>query len=291
MSQTPLPGHADQPPEILCGSCGRFVGAQPKCPHCGANATARLSVRVFRIGAVLLATVGLGLLYQMAVHREIPLVEIGAISPTMNFAYVRVAGVVAGESRVSRENDRVRSVRFLVEDGSGEIPVVAYGAKGQQLADRDCVPHAGDHVEVVGSLNVAADRVALWLQSPDQLTLVRQEVPAVAIASLTAETVGTSAAIAGTITAVAAPAAGTKRPWRVRVQDASGTGDLIFWADTQAQLANPDRLRAGVAVRARVTVGSYRDQIQLRVEDARDLDLLDPAPAGTPPATPAGDAP
>ncbi|MCX7009342.1 MAG: hypothetical protein NTY53_19200, partial [Kiritimatiellaeota bacterium] len=45
--------------EITCPKCGRYVGPRTRCPHCGTRQPQRVSLRVLRIAAVLLATVGL----------------------------------------------------------------------------------------------------------------------------------------------------------------------------------------------------------------------------------------
>ncbi|MCE9615460.1 MAG: hypothetical protein K8T26_14410 [Lentisphaerae bacterium] len=279
----PLPGHAEQPPDIMCGSCGRFVGALTRCPHCGARISGRLSVRLFRYAAVLLSTVGLGLLYLMAIRREIPLVQVGALSPTMNFAYVRVAGTVAGDARVSRDGNRVRSVRFIVDDGTGEIPVTAYGAKGQALLSGGRLPHDGDHAEVTGSLNVSADRVALYLQSPEHLVIQRAEAPPARLADLTPAQRGQAVAITGHVTHVSPPKTGSKQPWSVGVSDGSATRDLVLWPDVYAALANAAALTPGAGIRVRVSIGTYRDRLQLRVETAADLQVTAPGDAGAPP--------
>jgi hypothetical protein len=278
MQNSTLPGHAEQPTDILCGSCGRFVGAQTRCPHCGAGVQARLSIKLFRVVSVLLATVGLGLLYLMAVKRQIPLIEIGSISPTMNFAYVRVTGNVDGEVRISRDGRQVRSVRFNVDDGTGVLPVSAYGPKGQALVVRGLVPRTGDRVEVTGSLNVSADRVALWLQSPDQLTLTRAETPVATLDSLGAEQVGRTVTVRGTIRDVSAPDVGTRRPWKVALEDGSATHDIVFWSDVHDALPDPGLLRPGARLDARVRVGRYRDELQLKAEGPGDL-LLTPGAA------------
>jgi DNA/RNA endonuclease YhcR with UshA esterase domain len=274
MPQDSLPGHEEQPEEILCESCGRFVGALGKCPHCGARVEARLSLRVFRWTAVLLSTVGLGLLYLMSTHREIPIVRVAEIKATMNFAYVRVAGVVSEDARVNRTGDAIRSVRFTLNDGTGEIPVTAFRANGVKLVEQDRVPHLGDKVELTGSLSVSAERVALWLQAPDQMKLERAKLEELALADISKAHEGRAVKVTGILRAVKAPAEGSGRPWTLVLADSSGTGEINLWSDTYETLSARGEVEPGAQVRAVVAVGSFRGHTQLRLAQAEDLEVL-----------------
>jgi DNA/RNA endonuclease YhcR with UshA esterase domain len=241
---------------------------------------ARISVRVFRYAAVLLATIGLGALYLMATHREIPIVEIGSIEPTMNFAYVRVEGNVTEEARVNREGGHIRSVRFVVDDGTGEIPVTAFRAKGQELVDADLLPSVGDHVLVTGSLSVSAERVGLWLQSPRQLVIERAQVVKVLLGEISDSDLGSTVMVEGRITSVVPPRQDTRRPWVIVLQDASGKQEVSFWQDVYDVLGNKVQFAPGSHVRATVAVGSFRGKVQLRLAAAEDIAFID-APAAT----------
>ena len=269
---TLLPGQEDQPQGILCSSCGRFVGALTRCPHCGARVSKRLSIRVCRYAALLLATCGLGLLYLMATHQEIPMVRIGDVKPTMNFAYVRVVGTVSGDARVFKEGDRIRSLRFMVDDGSGELMVSAFQAQARKLAEDDRVPRIGDRVEVVGSLSVTADEdVVMRLQVADQLVLTRAEMPMTPLGEIAAASAGKSIMIEGTIGTITAPRAGSKAPWAVEVKDSTGTRRMTLWRSVYDELPDKTLLAPGALIRARTSVKSYRNEIQLSLDRGADL--------------------
>ena len=156
--------------DALCPGCERFVGAEGVCRYCGEE-TMRLPLwRRLRVAALLLAVVGLGLLYVVARHKPIPTVRIGDITPTMNFAYVCVAGTVESRPYVSKGGTRVDYAAFTIDDGSGTIRVAAYGRVAQQLAALERLPAKGDSVSVSGSLGVPADgRVKLHLRSAGQI--------------------------------------------------------------------------------------------------------------------------
>jgi DNA/RNA endonuclease YhcR with UshA esterase domain len=274
MNDAPLPGHAEQPSEIICSDCGRFVGALTRCPHCGARVPVRMSLRVFRYAALILATAGLGLLYLMATHRAIPLVRVADIKPTMNFAYVRVAGTVTGDARIFKEGERARSLRFMVDDGTGEIQVSAYQAQARKLVDADRVPRLGDRVEVSGSLGIGPnDDMILRLQVADQLALTRAAMPTTPLGDIDEGMIGTSLMIEGRITRVAAPAGQSRAPWTVTVDDGTGRQEITFWEDIYAEIRDKILLIAGTPVSARVDVRSYRGKLQLALSRGADLEF------------------
>ncbi len=270
MKEPVLPGHEQQSTDITCSSCGRFVGALTRCPHCGARVNKRLSVRATRYAAVFMSVVGLILLYWMAVSSKIQTVKISDISPTMNFAYVRVEGRVTGEPRVFKENGKARSLRFDVDDGTGEIRVSAYQTQARELLERDILPHAGDHVSVAGSLNVSADdRLMLRIQAADQVTLTRVEALRMPINQLTPES--GSVQIEGIISTVRAPKPGKKQPWSVLISDETGSVPLSFWEDVYSEIQAKDRLIPGQTIQLRANVTVYKSKIQLNIASADDL--------------------
>ena len=275
MTTNPLPGHADQPAEITCAQCGQFVGALTRCPRCGARVEKRMSIRVFRYAALALGTIGLGLLYLMATHRELPVVRIGEIKPTMNFAYVRVVGTVSGEPRVFKEAGKVRSLRFSVDDGTGEISVTAFRSQAEDLVAQDRVPTLGDRVEVAGALSMTADDdVVMRLQVPEHLKLERAEVPVTVLGKVDGNLVGNSILIEATLTAVNPPKPESKQPWVIELRDASGEGAITFWPDIYPDIRDKSLLIPGTVVRARVGVRTYKEKLQLMLNRGEDLEFL-----------------
>ena len=285
MNQASLPGQDSQPQDITCSECGHFVGALTRCPKCGAPVHKRMSLRALRYAAVLLSTVGLGLLYLMVTHREIPLVKIGDLKPTMNFAYVRIAGTVSSDARAFREGGKIRSLRFMVNDGSGEISVTAFRAQAQALEDADKLPNSGDRIEVAGSLSVTADDdVVMRLQVPEQLVLTRDEAPATPLEEVTGALEGNSIVVEGTITEVSAPKPQSKQPWVVKISDGTAEREISFWDDIYGDIPDKVLLIKGTPVRARVSVKTYRERLQLSLGRGSDLEFPTANPAGKKPA-------
>ncbi len=154
----------------FCPSCERFIGPADECPYCGADSARSPVLRRLRTAALLLAVAGLALLLLMARHKELPLIKAGEITPMMNFASGRLIGTVVKNPYVGRSTNRVEYLSFLVDDGSGQLRVVADGRVALQMAEKQLIPGKGDSVEIAGTLNVAADgNVKLRVQSAEQV--------------------------------------------------------------------------------------------------------------------------
>ena len=159
----------------ICPSCDRFIGTKDVCPYCDADSAKSPLLKHLRYAALILALLGLGLLYLMSIRREIPLTRIEEITPMMNFAYVRIAGKVPRPPYIAKKKGEVDYLSFLVDDGTGELRVAVYREAARVLVAEQRVPTRGAMVDVAGSLSVPADgRRKLTLQVPGHLKL--QEV-------------------------------------------------------------------------------------------------------------------
>ena len=156
--------------EGVCDSCRRYVGPAGTCPYCGTTTTAGAGLRILRIVSILLATAGLATLLFTAARQDVPRLAVKEIEPAMNFAYVRVAGVVVRAPSTGWRKDRPAYVSFVIDDNTGRIRVLAYGRIAQAIAAQNRLPRKGDRVEVSGSLNVTADTdTRLHVQAPEHL--------------------------------------------------------------------------------------------------------------------------
>ncbi|MBU0702411.1 MAG: hypothetical protein KKC18_00900 [Chloroflexi bacterium] len=141
-----------------CSSCGRYTGPHEACPHCGARLTGRISIRAVKIVAVILATVGLAILWFAATRAEVPLIQIGQAGATMNLAYVRIAGRCIRAPSYDPDGEYLS---FSIGDETGEIRVSAYRAETRQIVAQNRAPALGDWVEVAGTLRVREDFYSL----------------------------------------------------------------------------------------------------------------------------------
>jgi len=154
----------------FCPVCERFIGPADVCPYCGEDSARPPVWRWMKRGAWLLALIGLAWLYAAARGRNLEAVQIGRITPMMNFAYVRVTGTVVTRPYVARGDGGVEYLSFVLNDGTGRLRVAAYGDVARELAGEDRLPKRDDEVEVAGSLRITAgDRIRLRVQAADQL--------------------------------------------------------------------------------------------------------------------------
>ena len=271
-----LPGHETQSDEMNCPSCGRFVGAVTKCPYCGAKVSKRMSLTATRWAAVLLATIGLFLLYLMAKNREIPVVQLGKIEPTWNFGLIRVEGTVATDARPFKSG---RGMSFNVDDGTGRMVVFTTERQMEALKEMNLVPKAGDRIAFDAQLNISDDKSNLKISGLKTFVLEKAPADAVRIADLNIKLAGKTVSIVGQTAGLKPPAEGTNQPWKLTLSDGTGEIEVSFWPAEYAQLANPAELeRSGTWVRARVDVGKYQNQVQVKLGSGKDLEILPEAP-------------
>lgn len=274
MAQESLPGQEEQSEEAVCSQCGCYVGPLNSCRHCGAPRNRRMSLRIFRWAAVLLATVGLGILYLMSIMKDVPRIAIGDIKETMNFAYVHIEGTVPASARVYKDGDVVSSVSFSVDDGTGVIRVKAYRKKARLLMEAAKVPRAGERVALDGSLNVSADRTALYLQVPEKMEIVgRVEREQLRIEDIAASKVGSVVRVTGTIEDLKPPR-GERHPWTWELKDDTGGIRVAMWQNVKARIVNEDMLKEGASVELTPEVTSYRGKVQLQVNNPDDIRFL-----------------
>jgi hypothetical protein len=132
-----------------------------------------VSWSTLRIASLVLAFAGLGLLYAASLHRAVPVVAVKDIIPSMNYAYVRVAGRIVGDMKTGRRNGVVDYVSFRVDDGTGEITVSAYDARARGIVDEGLPLKAGAEVDAAGSLGVrTSGRSVLYVEAPEQIRVL-----------------------------------------------------------------------------------------------------------------------
>jgi hypothetical protein len=141
-----------------CPVCGRFVGAVQACPYCEAEGLLTTPVRLLRWAAVLLAVVGVALLWLAASRQEAPRVAMREITPSFHGARVCVSGQLAAAPRLVRRGGRADYVGMtLCAPGGAEVRVSVSGVAADALVRRG-LPPVGSLVEAVGRLDVQAGR-------------------------------------------------------------------------------------------------------------------------------------
>ncbi|HEY72261.1 MAG: hypothetical protein B6I35_08715 [Anaerolineaceae bacterium 4572_32.2] len=241
-----------------CPSCGRYTGPHEACPYCGARLTRRASIRAVKIVAVILATVGLAALWFAATRVEVPLVQIGQASATMNMAYVRIEGRCTRAPSYDPEGEYLS---FSIEDETGEIRVSAYRAETQQIVEEGRVPAPGDWVEVAGTLRIREDFLSLTINVPEQLTITRAEPVERAIGSITLTDQYLRVRVRGEVESSYEPYNGLTL---ITVRDESGSIPVAVSEDLVALSGSPlPLLPKGQPVEVVAAVSFYGDTPQL----------------------------
>ena len=151
-------------------------------------------MRLLKVLTLLLAVAGTSALVLASQATARPLTQIASISPSMNFAYVRVEGVVVDYPSLSPEHDYLS---FRVQDASGEMRVGAYRSTVKALLDASRLPMPGDRATLEGTLRVRDDEPSLTLNVAEALTLQAGEPQPVSLSALDAMPLGNCAVVAG----------------------------------------------------------------------------------------------
>ncbi|MFQ6100013.1 MAG: hypothetical protein ACE5OS_02105 [Anaerolineae bacterium] len=254
-------------PKSHCPSCGRYVGpyGDGACPYCGAHLTGRTPIRIVKIAAILLATVGLVTLWFAAIRAEVPLIQIGQAGATINMAYVRLEGRCTRAPTYDPESDYLS---FWIADETGEIRVSSYRAETRQIIEGSRVPALGDEVEVAGTLRVREDFLALTVNVPEQLTVTRAEPVDRTIGSIGPEDEYLRVRVQGEVRQVYAPYEGLTL---INVRDETGSIPVAVSDDLIALSGSSPALHKGQPVEITATVSLYGDTPQLVPASVADI--------------------
>ena len=245
----------------LCPSCGREAGSHVTCPFCGANLKRRMTIALFGLLAIVLAAGGLALLYVASVNATVPAVRIGQIQATMNYAYVRIEGMVR---RSPAFNSEAESLSFWVDDGSGQMLVTAFRPTARALIEADRAPSIGDRVVVEGALRVRDETPSLTLSTVDALAITRitDSASLREIGSITPDDALAPVTVRGQVRAVRQPYDGLRL---ITLRDASGEIDLAVERDAAQVGAPASDFRVGDAIEATGVVTLFKGAPQVTV--------------------------
>ncbi len=256
-----------------CPSCGRYVGPCEACPYCGARLTGRTPIRVVKIAAILLATVGLIALWFAATHAEVPRVMIGQAGATMNMAYVRLQGRCTCAPTYDPESEYLS---FWIEDDTGEIHVSAYQAETRALIEQGSIPALGDLIEVAGTLRVREDFLSLTVNVPEQLEITRAEPADRDIGTIAPEDQYLRVRVRGQVRSIYEPYQGLTL---ITIRDSTGSIPVAVSDDLVALSGISPTLPAGQPVEVVAAVSLYGDTPQLVPASAADVvSLSQPVP-------------
>ncbi|MHC5039993.1 MAG: single stranded DNA-binding domain-containing protein [Planctomycetota bacterium] len=165
-----------------CPHCGRYIGPLELCWYCRKRVKKRFIVRLLKYGSLIGAVLGLVALQQIGARVGTQRVEISRLGKTANFASIEVQGLVTRPisfypSEKGGENP-TGTVTFVVDDGTGVIPVKSYDVVTHRLMADGKVPSLGDRVTLTGTLHIKGNKKSIILSSADHLAIER--IPPVA---------------------------------------------------------------------------------------------------------------
>jgi len=273
---------------VVCPSCGRFVGAHDRCPFCGTGLQKRIPMSIMRYTALLVALVGMVCLHLMAMYRDVPSTTIGAISPTMNYAYKSVTGRATQAPRFYEENGKLTGVQLTIADDGGELRVRGFKPVAEALRQRGVQIRKGDKVKVAGTLRVIEDNVSMMLQVPEHIELLDTVAPtSVALNELGGVEDGKLVTVRGIISRIDMPRS-ERAPYNIVMSDGTGDGRIVAWRNVFEAIDGEARLQRGTTIEVRANVAQFHGEPQLQLADARDVTVV--ADASQTDATPAGAA-
>lgn len=227
-------------------------------------------MRAVKLLLVCLAVFGAGALVFASRAQARPFTAIGAIAPSMNFAYVRVEGVLTAYPTVSPAGDYLA---FRLRDATGELRVTAYRAAAAALLRDGRVPMPGDRVSVEGTLRVRDDEPSLTANTAEAVARAPARAAAIDLAGLQAVRVGDRVTTRGQVRRVRAAGGLTL----VSLRDGDAEGDLVLPSELAAVFGRPPTLAPGQWVRVTAGVGEFRQANQLLPASAADVAPI-PAP-------------
>ncbi len=148
------------------------------------------------IKGLILLTACAGTLALLFASRARPraLTAIDRLRPEMQFAYVRVSGVVIAAPYIDPAGE---TLTFLLRDQTGDLRISAYRAVARAL--RDNAPQPGDRVTVEGTLRVREDEPALVIGAAAALSITRDPPAVIELAALDALAVGDRVQVLGQV--------------------------------------------------------------------------------------------
>jgi len=258
----------ERDPDTLCPSCGRFTGPQEVCAWCGARTLKRVSLRILRYGAVVLALLGLVGLWVASRRADLPVVQVRDIDSMMNWAYVRVRGVV---SRYPSYDVGSGYLRFWLDDGTGEISIVAYRNESQSLIQEGRIPSVGDVVTVAGTLKIKGDLVSVTLHVPDSLAIEYPDPRERLIGEIGIASVHQKVRIRGQLCAMRYP---YEDLTILTVCDETGEIDVVYTTDLVRLTGALAPVEIGDLVELSGAVTLYREQPQISLDTAAALQVI-----------------
>jgi DNA/RNA endonuclease YhcR with UshA esterase domain len=229
------------------------------------------AVRSLKLITVLLATAGTLAFVFASRATPRPLTAIAAVQPSMNYAYVRIEGIVPAFASL-QGNDYLS---FRVMDAGGDLRVSAYRNVVEQLLAQNKVPRPGDRVTVEGTLRIRDDEPSLILNTVEGLMIETPDAPAITLSALDAMPMGDKATVTAQVRRIREI---SPRLRVVTLREGSATADMLLPVG-DAVFGEAPEVREGEWIEAAGGVGEYRDAKQLLPASASAIAKISAPPA------------
>lgn len=223
-----------------------------------------------------------------------PVLSTSAITQDKVGQVVELQGTV--KSFQASRSDRAPN-SFKLEDAAGTIRVAIWPDVFSKIPDKEQITD-GAKVRVKGKVAEFRGALEIHVNSPSDVKIegagtsqptqtaspapssaAQQVKPAVAttasgvtsIAQLTNDKVGQKFTIQGTVTSARRPSS-ERAPYILKVKDATGSIDVVFWQNLADKLSDNQKPNEGDTVRITGTLGEYRGNLQLKPETPSDIE-------------------
>lgn len=220
-------------------------------------------MKPLKLLTVLLAISGVvALVIAMRTHAQSarPLTPLAAIQPSMNYAYVRVEGVITQYPIV---DDQRSTVSFQLNDTDGgfsSLRVSAYGSAARDLLAAHRLPLPGQRISLEGTLRVRDEQPSLVLNTAEALQVNESPVNEIDLNGLEAVGIGERVSTLGQVRQIREIGEGLHL---ITLRSNAATTTLLLPLNLAEQMGQWPTLKMGDWISVTASVGEFRDARQL----------------------------
>ncbi len=229
-------------------------------------------MKLLKVLVTLLAVTGVIALVLASRLTARPVTALSAIQPSMNFAYVRIQGLITQYPIVDSKRETL-SFRLSQMNGNAnnDIRVNAYGAVVRDLLTRQQLPKPGQRIDLEGTLRIRDDEASLVLNSADAMHMTEPAPSEIELSGLDAMPLGARVSTRGQVRGIRA----LKGMKLLTLREDSAITTLLL----PEELSVTAPINIGTWLSITASVGEFRDSKQLLPGQASDIQLVAmPAP-------------
>jgi DNA/RNA endonuclease YhcR with UshA esterase domain len=231
-----------------------------------------MALSALRWASVALAVVGVAVLLILAGRSRVPVVRIGDLAPAMNWAYLRVEGIVSRQPAVDPESG---ALKLWLRDETGEVLAMAYRPEAEALRAAGRLPVMGDGLALEGTLRVREEFYTLVINLPDKVEIRPAEAVPLAIEQVHAG----PTALAGQKVRLRGAVRGVRSPYEglliLKLRDETAAIEVVLPPASDDAAAFLPRLVPGQSLEVAGAVDLYGATPQVSVGRWSDLALLE----------------